>query len=357
MPTTLASIVHLRRRDLLPRDRRQHPRPRRTVRDPARLTRVQPRQLLSRLLLPFVTIATALGIVLRTSPLDLESLMNRRRFIKAGLALAAMVGTAWRSRSPAAAARSVAAPSGASCVLTPEQTQGPYYIANWVQHRSLLMKKNPYYHGPRPHYLNAIDYTQMTLDQNQGTLELKNGQLDYCPDCVAFSQSFQLNQQFGPQGTSTKSTNDQRFFVTPAAIISYFAYGRDPNGNITSVTHESGVLTYYVFDALDRLTNENWPNTSPVTAYFYYDYDLLNRQIRVNEPPAAAGVSRGIQYFGFDPVSNRVLTLKWLIVPRITWAMIIATSMIPARAVAFATRLTSLLCPWIKLNNQRKVKL
>jgi peptide/nickel transport system substrate-binding protein len=100
---------------------------------------------------------------------------------------------------------------------------GPYYISNWVQHRSLLMKRNPFYHGPRPHYLNEIDFTQMTLDQNQGTLELKNGQLDYCPDCVALSQSFALNQEFGPNGTSTKSTNDQRFFVTPAAIISYFA--------------------------------------------------------------------------------------------------------------------------------------
>jgi peptide/nickel transport system substrate-binding protein len=100
---------------------------------------------------------------------------------------------------------------------------GPFYIANWVQHRSLLLKKNPFYKGPRPRYLDAIDFTQMTLDQNQGTLELKNGQLDYCPDCVALSQSFQLNQQFGPQGTSTKSSGDQRFFVTPAAIISYFA--------------------------------------------------------------------------------------------------------------------------------------
>jgi peptide/nickel transport system substrate-binding protein len=100
---------------------------------------------------------------------------------------------------------------------------GPYYISNWVQHRSLLLKRNPFYKGPRPHYLNEIDFTQMTLDQNQGTLELKNGQLDYCPDCVALSQSFALNQQFGPDGTSTKTTGDQRFFVTPFAIISYFA--------------------------------------------------------------------------------------------------------------------------------------
>jgi peptide/nickel transport system substrate-binding protein len=123
---------------------------------------------------------------------------------------------------------------------------GPYYISNWVQHRSLLLKKNPFYKGPRPHYLNEIDYTQMTLDQNQGTLELKNGQLDYCPDCVALSQSFALNQEFGTNGTSTKSTNDQRFFITPAAIISYFAL------NVTRPALKSPLVREAINWAIDR---------------------------------------------------------------------------------------------------------
>jgi peptide/nickel transport system substrate-binding protein len=123
---------------------------------------------------------------------------------------------------------------------------GPYYIASWVQHRSLLLKRNPFYHGPRPHYLSAIDYTQMTVDQNQGTLELKNGQLDYCPDCVALSQSFALNQQFGPTGTSTKASNDQRFFITPAAIISYFAL------NVTRPAFKSPLVREAFNWAIDR---------------------------------------------------------------------------------------------------------
>ena len=109
-----------------------------------------------------------------------------------------------------------------------------------------MLKKNPYYHGPRPHYLNEIDYTQMTLDQNQGTLELKNGQLDYCPDCVALSQSFQLNQAYGPDGTSTKSTDDQRFFITPAAIISYFAL------NTARPTFKNPLVREAVNYAIDR---------------------------------------------------------------------------------------------------------
>jgi peptide/nickel transport system substrate-binding protein len=123
---------------------------------------------------------------------------------------------------------------------------GPYYISSWVQHRSLVLKKNPFYHGPRPHYLSQIDYTQLTIDQNQGTLELKNGQLDYCPDCVPGSQTFQLNQEFGPSGTSTKSTNDQRFFITPAAIISYFAL------NVTRPTFQNPLVREAVNWAIDR---------------------------------------------------------------------------------------------------------
>jgi ABC-type oligopeptide transport system substrate-binding subunit len=123
---------------------------------------------------------------------------------------------------------------------------GPYYIASWVQHRSLVLKKNPFYHGPRPHYLNEIDYTQLTLDQNQGTLELKNGQLDYCPDCVALSQSYQLNQAYGPTGTSTKSSGDQRFFITPAAIISYFAL------NTARPTFQNPLVREAVNWAIDR---------------------------------------------------------------------------------------------------------
>ena len=109
-----------------------------------------------------------------------------------------------------------------------------------------MLKRNPFYQGPRPHYVNEIDFTQMTLDQNQGTLELKNGQLDYCPDCVALSQSFQLNQAYGPSGTSTKATNDQRFFITPAAIISYFAL------NVTRPTFQNPLVREAVNWAIDR---------------------------------------------------------------------------------------------------------
>jgi peptide/nickel transport system substrate-binding protein len=98
---------------------------------------------------------------------------------------------------------------------------GPYYISDYTPNRSIVLKKNPNYTGKRPAYADEIDFTQLTIDQSQGTLETKNGQLDYAPsDVVVPAQQFQLNQQYGPNGTTG---GPQRFFVTPAAVISYLA--------------------------------------------------------------------------------------------------------------------------------------
>src|SRR6476619_2928587 len=97
---------------------------------------------------------------------------------------------------------------------------GPYYISDFTPNRSIVLKKNPNYTGDRPAYAAEIDYTQLTIDPNQGTLEAKNGQLDYINDAVVPAQNFQLNKEFGPDGTAG---GPQRFFITPAAVISYLA--------------------------------------------------------------------------------------------------------------------------------------
>lgn len=97
---------------------------------------------------------------------------------------------------------------------------GPYYISDFTPNRSIVLKKNPNYTGDRPAYLDEIDYSQLTIDSNQGTLEAKNGQLDYINDAVVPAQQAQLNAQYGPNGTAG---GPQRFFITPAAVVSYLA--------------------------------------------------------------------------------------------------------------------------------------
>ena len=97
---------------------------------------------------------------------------------------------------------------------------GPYYISDFTPNRSIVLKKNPNYTGDRPAYADEIDYSQLTIDPNQGTLEAKNGELDYINDAIVPAQNAQLNAQYGPNGTAG---GQQRFFVTPAAVVSYLA--------------------------------------------------------------------------------------------------------------------------------------
>jgi peptide/nickel transport system substrate-binding protein len=97
---------------------------------------------------------------------------------------------------------------------------GPYYISDFTPNRSIVLKKNPNYTGDRPAYADEIDYSQLTIDPNQGTLEAKSGELDYINDAVVPAQNAQLNAQYGPDGTDG---GPQRFYVTPAAVVSYLA--------------------------------------------------------------------------------------------------------------------------------------
>jgi len=102
---------------------------------------------------------------------------------------------------------------------------GPYYVASYSPNRSIVLKKNPNWTDAagfhRPDYLSEIDYVALTENTDQGTLQIKNGELDYSPDALSPAQYFQLNKEYGPNGTSG---GGQRFFITPAASVSYLAF-------------------------------------------------------------------------------------------------------------------------------------
>jgi len=97
---------------------------------------------------------------------------------------------------------------------------GPYYISSFTPNQSIVLKKNPYYTGKRPAYADEIDYSQLTANPATAELQIKNGQVDYTPDATVPADAFQLNKQYGPSGSAG---GDQRFFITPAAIVSYLA--------------------------------------------------------------------------------------------------------------------------------------
>lgn len=77
----------------------------------------------------------------RMAPFGLDGGISRKRLVAlGGLGLGALATAGWRSR--AADAASSATTSGALCVLSPEQTQGPYYIAK-EKVRSNIAEKRP----------------------------------------------------------------------------------------------------------------------------------------------------------------------------------------------------------------------
>ena len=68
---------------------------------------------------------------------DTDSITRRGALVRLGGLLAAAFGvTGWKLASPHAASAEVV-----SCLLTPEQTEGPYYIANEKVRRNITEGK------------------------------------------------------------------------------------------------------------------------------------------------------------------------------------------------------------------------
>jgi peptide/nickel transport system substrate-binding protein len=122
---------------------------------------------------------------------------------------------------------------------------GPYYIASYSPNQSIVLKKNPNYTGPRPHNVDEIDYTQLSIDKNQGLLSTKNGSIDYCPDCVTAAQSLSLYQQYGDVSQAAKA-GKQSFFISPVIEVNYYAL------NTANPAFKNALVRQAVNYAIDR---------------------------------------------------------------------------------------------------------
>src|SRR6266536_81584 len=72
------------------------------------------------------------------SPMDESTLTRRGSLLRLGGFLVTAIGAAGLKTEPSEGAGPAAVASGAvSCVLTPEQTEGPYYIANEALRRNI----------------------------------------------------------------------------------------------------------------------------------------------------------------------------------------------------------------------------
>jgi peptide/nickel transport system substrate-binding protein len=100
---------------------------------------------------------------------------------------------------------------------------GPYYVASWTKNRQAIIKKNPNYHGTRPHNLDQIVYT-IGGDFNQSFLQIKAGQADYDGGGVPPTQVASVQPLLGKQ-----------LFVSPEVETDYVALNTSPGHYFSNV--------------------------------------------------------------------------------------------------------------------------
>src|SRR4029079_5096035 len=118
-----------------------------------------------------------------------------------------------RMAMPFFAAVPVDLPVVANGVTTPPSA-GPYYIASREIGRSIVLKRNPFYKGSRPHNLQQVNYT-IGNSQDATYLRVDKGDADYAAGGIPPSQYASVAQKYG--------VNKGRLFVRPRLGIQYFA--------------------------------------------------------------------------------------------------------------------------------------
>ena len=162
---------------------------------------------------------------------------------------------------------------------------GPYYVASYTPNKSVVLKRNPHYTGDRPHFLSEIDVSQLQIDENQGILEVKNGTLDYCPDCVTAAQTLSLYNAYGP-GSAAATSGDQRYFVSPNVEVDYYAFNTSPGKALDNPlvreainyavdrAHTGAQLGYKIETATDKILPPGMPGASEEQSIYPNSPDL-----------------------------------------------------------------------------------
>ena len=98
---------------------------------------------------------------------------------------------------------------------------GPYYVADRVLNRQVVLKRNPFYRGSRPKNVDQIIMT-MATGQAACRAAVERNEVDYCAgagipqaDYQAIVAKYGMNRKGG------------RFFFNPTAAVIYFAFNHD----------------------------------------------------------------------------------------------------------------------------------
>jgi len=110
-----------------------------------------------------------------------------------------------------------AVPAGTPAVpggLNDIPSAGPYYIASYSPRQQLVLRRNPNYHGDRPHHLDQMVFT-IGIDSARAVAEIEAGTADYAVDGLPRDAGPVLESQYGP-GSKAARAGHQQYFTGPA---------------------------------------------------------------------------------------------------------------------------------------------
>jgi peptide/nickel transport system substrate-binding protein len=147
---------------------------------------------------------------------------------------------------------------------------GPYYISARTPGRSITIKKNTFYKGPRPHNANAI---QVNIGNSTDVIyqDVVKGTTDYAEDGVTPTLYATIAQKYG--------INKKQFFTRPELEVDYLALNHDPG----RLFHNNPNLAKAVNYAVDR------------RAYLSQRGFLAGARTNRILPPGMAGVTKATE--------------------------------------------------------------
>jgi ABC-type oligopeptide transport system substrate-binding subunit len=104
-------------------------------------------------------------------------------------------------------------------VNAPVHTAGPYYIARWERNRQVVVNRNRFYRGPRPHNVNSV-VIDIGLPLETIKLNIDRGVTD--TGDIPPAAHAELGRRYG-----VKKGSPGRYFANPAPTILYLAMNHD----------------------------------------------------------------------------------------------------------------------------------
>ena len=107
-------------------------------------------------------------------------------------------------------------------------TAGPYYVVSHERDRSLVLRRNPNYHGSRPHRLAEIRY-RFGVPPERAVAAIEAGRADLMvlhppgEPGVSAAMSRRLERLYGPSSEAARAGR-QQLFTQPAPNLYYFVF-------------------------------------------------------------------------------------------------------------------------------------